>query len=150
MIKKILLILSILICAGCSTISTSKPYNTPFINTDDTIQLQQGMSKASVLEQIGYPLYVKSGINNTIIWIYEVRSTEVSSDTDILSKEVTVNKTNANTRHSSPIHQLQIIFVNNKVTQWDMKAKAKKSNSILPELPSGSPLSKILGLIPFI
>ena len=65
MIKQILLILSIIICTSCSTISSSKPYNTPFINTDDTIQLQQGMSKASVLEKIGYPLYVKSGINNT-------------------------------------------------------------------------------------
>ena len=108
------------------------------------------MSKASVLEKIGYPLYVKSGINNTIVWIYEVRSTEVSSDTDILSKEVTVNKTNANQRHSSPIHQLEIIFINNKVKQWEMTAKAAKSKSILPELPSGSPLSKILGLIPFI
>tara|TARA_X000001036_G_scaffold70930_1_gene62328 strand:+ start:3164 stop:3616 length:453 start_codon:yes stop_codon:yes gene_type:complete len=150
MIKQFLLILSILICAGCSTISSSKPYNTPFINTDDTIQLQQGMSKASVLEKIGYPLYVKSGINNTIVWIYEVRSTEVSSDTDILSKEVTVNKTNANQRHSSPIHQLEIIFINNKVKQWEMTAKAAKSKSILPELPSGSPLSKLLGLIPFI
>jgi len=150
MIKQFLLILSILICVGCSTISSSKPYNTPFINTDDTIQLEQGMSKASVLEKIGYPLYVKSGINNTIVWIYEVRSTEVSSDTDILSKEVTVNKTNANKRHSSPIHQLEIIFINNKVKQWEMTAKAAKSKSILPELPSGSPLSKLLGLIPFI
>ena len=150
MIKQILLILSIVICTSCSTISSSKPYNTPFINTDDTIQLQQGMNKASVLEKIGYPLYVKSGINNTIIWIYEVRSTEVLSDTDILSKEVAVNKTNANTRHSSPIHQLEVIFVNNKVKQWEMTAKAAKSNSILPELPSWSPLSKLLGLIPFI
>ena len=150
MIKRILLILSIIICTSCSTISSSKPYNTPFINTDDTIQLQQGMSKASVLEKIGYPLYVKSGIDNTIIWIYEVRSTQVLSDTHILSKEVTVNKTNANTRHSSPIHQLEVIFVNNKVKQWEMTAKEVKSNSILPELPSGSPLSKILGLIPFI
>jgi outer membrane protein assembly factor BamE (lipoprotein component of BamABCDE complex) len=150
MIKQILLILSILICTGCSTISSGKPYNTPFINTDDTIQLQQGMSKASVLENIGYPLYVKSGVNNTIVWIYEVRSTEVSSDTDLLSQEVTVNKTNANKRHSSPIHQLEIIFVNNKIKQWEMTAKAEKSNSILPELPSGSPIAKILGLIPFI
>ena len=67
MIKQILLILSIVICTSCSTISSSKPYNTPFINTDDTIQLQQGMNKSSVLAKIGYPLYVKSGVNNTII-----------------------------------------------------------------------------------
>ena len=99
---------------------------------------------------VGNPLYVKSGIDNTIIWIYEVRSTEVLSDTDLLTKKITPNKTNANTRHSSPIHQLEIIFVNNKVKQWEMTAKATKSNSILPELPAGSPLSKILGLIPFI
>ena len=101
-------------------VSSTNPYNTPFINSDETIQLQQGMKKQDVLSKIGDPLYVDSGINNTIIWIYEVRSTEVLSDSDILTNKVIVNKTNANTRHSSPIHQLEIIFVDNKVKQWEM------------------------------
>ena len=132
--KKVILIITILLFVGCAAVSTDKPYNTPFINADDTIQLQEGMSKAAVLESVGDPLYIKSGIDNTIIWIYEVRSTEVLSDTDLLTKKITPNKTNANTRHSSPIHQLEIIFVNNKVQQWDMIAKKKISKPIF-EVP---------------
>ena len=150
MIKKTLFIITILLFVGCATISTEKPYNTPFINANETIQLQEGMSKAAVLESVGDPLYIKSGIDNTIIWIYEVRSTEVLSDTDLLTKKITPNKTNANKRHSNPIHRLEVVFFDNKVRRWEMSAKVTKSNSILPDLPSDSTISKILELIPFI
>lgn len=111
-------------------VSSTNPYNTPFINSDETIQLQQGMKKQDVLSKIGDPLYVESGMNNTIIWIYEVRATEILSDTDILTNKILVNKTSSNTRHSAPIHQLKLILVNNKIQQWDMIIKEKKSKLI--------------------
>ena len=117
----------VIFCTGCSMVSSTNPYNAPFINSDETIQLQQGMKKQDVLSKIGDPLYVESGMNNTIIWIYEVRATEVLSDTDILTSKIIVNKTNANTRHSAPIHQLKLIFVDNKIKQWDMIIKGEKS-----------------------
>ena len=132
MIKKTLFIITILLFVGCATISTEKPYNTPFINANETIQLQEGMSKAAVLESVGDPLYIKSGIDNTIIWIYEVRSTEVLSDTDLLTKKITPNKTNANKRHSNPIHRLEIVFFDNKVKRWEMIVKEKKKKLTLP------------------
>jgi len=112
-------------------VSSTNPYNTPFINSDETIQLQLGMEKKDVLSKIGDPLYVESGINSTIVWIYEVRSTEVLSDTDILVNGVIYNKTNANTRHASPIHKLRVVFNDNKVMQWEMIAKKEKSTPII-------------------
>ena len=90
--KKTIFIICILLFGGCATVSNSTPYNTPFINADETIQLYEGMNKSDVLDKVGSPLYVKSGINNTIIWIYEVRLTEVQSDTDPLSKKITFKK----------------------------------------------------------
>ena len=112
-------------------VSSTNPYNTPFINTDETIQLQLGMQKEDVLNKIGDPLYVESGINSTIVWIYEVRSKEVLSDTDILANGVIYNKINANTRHSSPIHKLKVVFNDNKVMQWEMIIKKEKSTPII-------------------
>ena len=151
MFKCLSLVFFTIILTGCSTISNIKPYNTPFINSDEMIQLQLGMKKSLVLEKLGYPLYVKSGINGTIIWVYEVRSTEVLSDTDLLTKEIKYNKSNANTRHSSPLHQIEIIFTDNRVKQWEITNGEIKTNSILPDLalPSGTVLSKITDIIPF-
>ena len=36
-------------------------WNTPYINTDETLELKYGMSKSSVLDIIGLPLYVEKG-----------------------------------------------------------------------------------------
>jgi outer membrane protein assembly factor BamE (lipoprotein component of BamABCDE complex) len=116
---------------GCSTVST--PYNTPFINADETIQLYEGMSKNDVLDKVGGPLYVESGINNTIVWIYEVRLIEVQSDTDPISKKVTFKKTSANTRHSDPIHQIQIVFIDNKIKKWEMVIKKEEKVKVKTE-----------------
>ena len=69
-----------IILAGCATI-TNRSYNTPFINADETIQLQEGMSKNDVFEKIGEPIHVDYGINGTIVWIYEVRTITVKSHT---------------------------------------------------------------------
>ena len=63
----------------------------PFINSDETVQLQVGMTKSEVLDKIGNPLFVKSGVNNTIIWIYEVRTIEVLSDIDLKVMEIRYN-----------------------------------------------------------
>ena len=151
MFKYLSLIFFTIILTGCSTISNMKSYNTPFINSEEMIQLQLGMKKSLVLEKLGYPLYVKSGINGTIIWVYEVRSTEVLSDTDLLTKEIKYNKSNANNRHSSPLHQIEIMFIDNQVKQWKIVNEEIKSKSILPDLPlkSGTVLTKIKDLIPF-
>jgi len=57
-------------------------YNTPFINTDETSQLDFGLSREEVKDILGDPLYVASGLGetNTIFWIYEVRTVLVKGD----------------------------------------------------------------------
>ena len=64
---------------------------------------------------------------------------------------MTFKKTSANTRHSDPIHQIQIVFIDNKIEKWEMSGKKiVKSNSVGPEAKSGSIIDKIMGFIPFI
>ena len=75
--KKNIIITLILLLSACTF---TKSYNTPFINADETIQLQEGMSKQDVLQKVGEPFYVDYGINGTVVWIYEVRSINVKSN----------------------------------------------------------------------
>ena len=126
--KKTIIITSILLFVGCSAVSNTTPYNTPFINADETIQLYEGMTKNDVLNKVGHPLYVKSGINNTIVWIYEVRSIEVQSETEAITQKVILKKSNSNKRNSDPIHRMEIVFINNKVDKWGMIEKEQKLN----------------------
>ena len=52
-------------------------WNTPYIDTDETLQLKYGMTKEDVLDTLGYPLYVEKGWpnknSNEIVWVYELR-----------------------------------------------------------------------------
>ena len=103
-------------------------YNTPFINTDETIKLSYGMSKTEVENEFGQPLYVQSGIKDLkkIIWVYEVRTIEIQSKkteygvyTPTKSKYYLSTRASGNIqKHSSPIHRIQIEFIDNKVTSW--------------------------------
>ena len=95
---------------GCAT------YNTPFINTDETLKLREGMTQQNVKETLGQPLYVKSGVSkwNEVVWVYEVRTILVKSDATTGEP----NKVNYDIKHSSPNHQLQVTFKDSKVISW--------------------------------
>ena len=58
-------IVTILLCASCVT----NTYNTPFINADETVQLNFGMDRDEVLSIMNEPLFVAYGDNDEIIWV---------------------------------------------------------------------------------
>ena len=66
-----------LLFIGCS----SNQYNTPFIDTVETLQLKAGLNNDEVIDLLGKPLYIESGnqTNQSIFWVYEVRGREVES-----------------------------------------------------------------------
>ena len=77
--KKIILV-TLLFVVACSTAN----YNTPFINVTETKQLDFGMTQDEVLDRFGQPpLFVESGGNGEIVWVYEVRTISVRSDGSI-------------------------------------------------------------------
>ena len=91
---------------SCST----KSYNTPFINSDETTKLEFGMSKERVLTLLNStPLFVESGDLATVIWVYEVRTIEVKSNMGSDGLPVPA-KTSRDTKHATPIHRLQLVF----------------------------------------
>ena len=103
-------------------------YNTPFINTYETLKLTYGMDKIDVENELGKPLYVLSGENDSkkIIWVYEVRTIEIQSKrikpgvyAPTKSKYYIPQRASGNTTiHSEPIHRIQVEFINNKVSSW--------------------------------
>ena len=103
-------------------ISLSGSYNNPFINTSETLKIEEGMSYSSIIENIGQPLYVKSGngLSKEVIWVYEVRTILVESS---ISGEP--NKSSNNSKHAGLHHKLQIIFVNGKVNSWGPLSESK-------------------------
>ena len=114
--KKFLIITTLLVITGCA----SNVYNTPFIDTAETVQLKNNLSKTEVINSLGKPLYVENGTLKTseISWIYEVRAREVQSDL-LSTGEIIPNKDNDKKRPSQPIHYLRIIFVDGKVSKWE-------------------------------
>ena len=110
--KKIILV-SLIFIVACSM---SKNYNTPFINVDETKQFEFGMSQNDVLNKIGYPLFVESGGNSEIVWVYEVRTISVLSN--VMPTEVQPNKTNLQFKNNPPIHKLAVVFKNNELESW--------------------------------
>ena len=130
LIKSILLSFFIFNLALCSSIegvnlpniSLSGSYNNPFINTSETLKIEEGMSYSSIIENIGQPLYVKSGngLSKEVIWVYEVRTILVESS---ISGEP--NKSSNNSKHAGLHHKLQIIFVNGKVDSWGPLSESK-------------------------
>ena len=119
---KITLLSISLFFTGCAVNS----YNTPFINTDETLKLEYGMDKTSVYNKLGQPLYVEMGEQGagSIVWIYEVRTIEVESKVEVTG-ESSPRKTYSKIRHGAPIHKLRIEFLNNKVVTWGPLAEDK-------------------------
>ena len=110
--KKIIL-LAIFLLAGCATVMTN--YNNPFIDHEETKLLEFGMSQNDVISKIGKPLFVDSGKDSKIVWVYEVRSITVQSKS---STKGDANKTNSNVKHGDVIHELALIFDNGKILSW--------------------------------
>ena len=110
--KRVLIIVISLFVASCG----SKVYNTPFVNSNETIQLDFGMSKDDVLSIMNEPLFVAYGDNNKITWVYEVRTVEVNS---LLGSDgIVPQKTNNRQRHAGPVHRLELTFSDGKLINW--------------------------------
>ena len=110
--KYVILIIS-LFFMGCVT----NNYNTPFINADETVQLDFGMTRDEVLNILNEPLFVAYGDNNEIIWVYEVRTIQVSSKM-IATGGTQPNKTSNKTKHAAPLHQMALTFIDGQLNQW--------------------------------
>ena len=110
--KKIIL-LTIVLFVGCATVTTN--FNNPFIDHEETKLLEFGMSQNDAINKIGKPLFVDSGKNNKIVWVYDVRSITVQSKSSTKGDE---NKTNSSVKHGDIIHQLALVFENGKVLSW--------------------------------
>ena len=108
--KKILLLSVAIFAVSCS----SSTFNKPFVNTDETTKLDFGLSTSDVMSIMGKPLYVDSGGDNKVIYVYEVRTIVVQSD---IAKSQP-NKSHKNMKHDSPIHELKLTFEGNKLVAW--------------------------------
>ena len=113
---------------SCSTIGS---YNQPFINTDETLKISEGMTKELVLVNVGQPYYVKSGENgsNEEVWVYQVRTLLVQSNTTAQQP----NKTSVNQKHAGVHHELQITFKNSKVISWGPHESSKQNSDQEPQ-----------------
>jgi|SaaInlV_130m_DNA_3_1039695.scaffolds.fasta_scaffold25454_1 hypothetical protein len=125
MTNRLFLILSF--CLSFSTGCVS--FNTPFIDVDETLQLEEGLSIQETKARLGAPLVVQSGNNssNEVIWIYEVRTIEVQSGKSSKG-DIIPNKTHGIIQHDKPIHRLSITFVGGKVTSWGATVKELVEN----------------------
>jgi len=113
--KNILLMMSIIVLmVSCSAVGS---YNRPFINAEETTKLNFGMSQEDVLTTLGDPLYVESGGDGKVVYVYEVRTILVQSNTAAQQP----NKTSANQKHDAPIHELRLTFENGGLISWGEK-----------------------------
>ena len=104
--KKITLSILVILMTGCAT----KVFNEPFINSNEIVQLEFGMSKTDVLEIMPEPpLFVKSGDAVTSVWVYNVRTIKVKSDR-LTDGTVIANKYNSQIKHQDPIDNLYLTF----------------------------------------
>ncbi len=112
--RRILVILPCLLVAlaGCAGF---RSYNTPFINTDETLRLREGLTADEVRDIVGVPLVVIAGDKDTrqVIWIYEVRGLAVRMESPGTPTKRSVDRTS-----TGPIHRLQVVFVNDVVHHW--------------------------------
>ncbi len=113
--RYIFMITSLLVLTSCVTNS----YNTPFINSEETIELDFGMSREEVKSTLNEPLFIAYGDNNEIIWVYEVRTIEVKSKTSPTGQETIPSKTSKDTKHAGVLHKLALTFVNGKLAKWE-------------------------------
>ena len=110
--KRTITILSMVFVISCG----SKIYNTPFVNSKETIRLDFGMTKDDVLSIMNEPLFVAYGNDNKVTWVYEVRTIEVNSL--VGTDGVVPQKTNNKQRHAGPAHRLALTFVEGKLVNW--------------------------------
>jgi outer membrane protein assembly factor BamE (lipoprotein component of BamABCDE complex) len=116
-------------------------WNNPYINTDETLKLEYGMSKSSVLETLGNPLYVDKGWpvsgSNTIVWVYKVRTTDVHTKQAVGEPVEVVKSSNSKKPSSGEHHDLVLTFKDNKLVNWESKMEEKSSSTIeMPSIPS--------------
>ena len=113
--KIIITILTIVVfLVSCTTVGN---YNKPFINAEDTTKLTFGMSIPDVLTTLGDPLYVESGGNSKVVYVYEVRTILVQSN-------VTAGQPNKNSnkqKHDEPIHEMKLTFEDGILISWGKK-----------------------------
>ena len=111
--KKIILLAAFILTSACTVGS----YNTPFIDSKETTQLQFGLSRTEVIRAVGKPIFVDSGGDGMVVWVYEVRTNLVASDLSPTGESIPV-KTNSKIRHNPPIHQLALVFKNEQLVSW--------------------------------
>ena len=64
----------VLLFSACGAV-----FNAPFINIEETLELQPAMTMEEVIELCGEPFYVAYGDGEVTAWAYQVRSLDVSS-----------------------------------------------------------------------
>ena len=114
--KYVLIIVVLFIATSCST---QKAWNSPFINSEDIIKLEFGMSKTKVLDAMPEPpLYVESGDSETSVWVYNVRTIKVKSASNS-DGTVTPRKTFKEKKHQGQIDNLYLTFdINDRLLAW--------------------------------
>ena len=111
--KNIIFYILFLTLYGC----VPSNYNTPFINFDETNQLELGLSQDEIISKLGKPLFVSSGNHNHITWIYEVRTVKVKSN-KTTSGQILPRKYHTDQTHDAPHHKLALKFKNGKLIEW--------------------------------
>jgi outer membrane protein assembly factor BamE (lipoprotein component of BamABCDE complex) len=113
--KSALILCMSLLLFSCVT----QTYNTPFINSDETVKLEFGMTQDRVMELLNSPpLFVASGDAETVVWVYEVRTIEVKSKLGS-SGQTAPSKTSSYIKHAAPVHRLALVFDSDgKLMDW--------------------------------
>ena len=152
-VKKIILI-SLLFLIGCAR--TTIEANVPFVDIDETMKLEFGMSQYEVQNIMGIPLFIKSGDENEVEWAYEIRYEVIEStkrDFDYIA-----SKKGQFVDYSEPQSTLIAVFKDKKLVRWytdngnsgDSNRKLSKFESIIPsEILFGAilPTLIIIGLL---
>ena len=105
-----------------SSCSMREAYNTPFINSEDVVKLEFGISKNEVLDTMPEPpLYVESGNSSTSVWVYNVRTIKVRSAVMADGSTRPVKKS-LKTKHQARIDDLFLTFdANDELIAWGPK-----------------------------
>ena len=99
-----------------------KYFNKPFVSPAETTKLEFNQSQDEILKIMGKPLFVDSGGNNQIVWVYAVRTIKVKSvkksNGEVSPQKVGINLTSTYTRYDKEDHHLALIFSDGKLTNW--------------------------------
>ena len=117
--KNILIIFLVLLIISCAP----KTYNAPFVNSEEIVRLEFGMSKDNVLFALEQsPLYVKNGNSQTSVWVYNVRTIQVKSGLDSDGITVVAAKTSDSIKHQAEIDNLYLTFdIDDNLLAWGDK-----------------------------